>query len=236
MGTIGYIRRAGLLLGLVFLLAALILSTGCASGSRSVVRYPSRSSRRVRIEDIFGKQNRRVSRTTRRRRDVLDAAVARSSSFTLREGDHVVVYLRGIPEEQMIEDVVDEEGCITVPYLGRVKVQGMTTAQVEKMIRQEYITNQIYNDLAVNVVLPTKSFFVRGEVRKPGRFPLMGEMTLSRAIAAAGGYTEFANPKKIRIIRGQRTFYVNAREIERYPERDIPITPGDVIVVPRSIF
>lgn len=235
MGTGLHTRGRGQLIGRALLVAVICLCMGCASTARSVVRLPSRSSRRVRVEDIFGNRGRRVSGTTPRKVAFEDAGAA-STGFTLREGDHVVVYLRGIPEERMIEDVVDEEGCITLPYLGRVRVQGMTTAQVEKRIRQEYINNKIYNDLAVNVVLPTRSFFVRGEVRQPGRFPLMGEMTLSRAIASAGGYTEFANPKKIRIIRGQRTFYVNAREIERYPERDIPITPGDVIVVPRSIF
>jgi len=225
------------------LLAAAILlglGCGCLSRSRRVVYspYSYRHTRTVSARDIFGKGRAGYSSTRRRTESgvVSDAKASLPQAFALREGDHVLIYLRGIPEEQMIEDVVDEEGCITLPYLSRIKAAGLTTAQLEKKIRQAYISKKIYNDVTVNVVQPTRGFYVRGEVKQPGRFPLVGEMTLSRAIAQAGGYTEFANPGKIRIIRGDRTFYVNAKVIERHPERDIPITPGDVIVVPRSIF
>jgi polysaccharide export outer membrane protein len=77
---------------------------------------------------------------------------------------------------------------------------------------------------------------VRGEVLQPGRYKLTSGLTVVRALAAAGGYTEFANPRKVKILRGGKAFYVNLRELEQYPDRDIEIKPGDVMVVPRSMF
>lgn len=112
----------------------------------------------------------------------------------------------------------------------------MTSSQLQAAIQKAYLDGKIYRHITINVMIPTQSYYVRGEVRQPGRFALTGGMTILKALAAAGGYTEFANPRRVNVIRMGETFETNVRDIERSPERDVEVQPGDVIVVPRSMF
>ncbi|MBN1269145.1 MAG: polysaccharide export protein [Kiritimatiellae bacterium] len=159
-----------------------------------------------------------------------------AAAYVMKQGDAMVIYLRGIPREEMIEDIIDDAGMVTLPFLNDVEAAGKTASELERSIRRAYVERAIYKDVSVNVVLPSQSYYVRGEVRVPGRFPLMSGVTVVQAIATAGGYTEFANPRKVNILRGGKVKYVDVRALERHPEKDIPIEAGDVIVVPRSVF
>jgi len=159
-----------------------------------------------------------------------------ASVYLIKPGDQVVVSLRGIPQEQQIEDQVDEIGKINLPFINEVTAAGKSSSELERVIRQAYIDQQIYKNIMVNVILPSQSYYVRGEVRQPGRFPLASGVTLVQALAAAGGYTEFANAKKIQLLRGNKAEYYDARSFEQHPEKDVAIEAGDVIVVHRSVF
>lgn len=160
--------------------------------------------------------------------------------YRLKEGDPVIVYLRGIPGvpggEQIIENIVNEAGQIQLPYIASVSIGGKTTTEAGEIIRRAYIDQQIYRTLTVNVAVPARSYYIRGEVRQPGRFPLVGSVTLLQAIAAAGGYSEFANRRNVEILRGEKRIPVNMQAIERSPDQDRPVEPGDVIIVNRSFF
>jgi polysaccharide export outer membrane protein len=154
----------------------------------------------------------------------------------LRASDPIVIQLVGIPEPLQLELVVDDAGEISLPYLDPIRAEGQTLSELQRAVQRAYVEDGIYRRITVNVVIPTQSYFVRGEVRQPGRFPLTGGITVLQAIAAAGGYTEFANPRRINIIRDGETLIENARQMEQNPEEDRPVKAGDVIVVPRSIF
>ena len=162
---------------------------------------------------------------------------AGSAAYKFKAGDPVVIFLRGImPKDEQYEDIIDEAGNVNLPYIDSVRAAGKTTSQLEKEIQKSYLDQRIYKSVTVNVVMPSQSYFVRGEVRNPGRFSLITGVTLVQAIASAGGYTDYADPTKVKIVRGEKTNQHNARDYERFPERDISVEPGDVIVVPRSIF
>lgn len=159
--------------------------------------------------------------------------------YRLKIGDPVVVYLRGIPGvpggEQQIENVVGEDGSIPLPFVNNVNVLNMTATEAQEAIRRAYVDGQIYKQLTVNVIIPARSYYIRGEVRQPGRYPLVGTVTVLQAIAAAGGYTEFAS-YGVEIVRGDRRMSLNMRQVEKRPELDMSIEPGDIIVVNRSFF
>ncbi len=155
--------------------------------------------------------------------------------YRLSIGDTVVIVMRS-PAEQQLELRVDENGQIKLPLLEPLKAIGNTMAEMEEIIRTEYLEKKIFKYITVNVFVPSRSYFVRGEVRQPGRFPLMGGMTLLQAMATAGGYTDFANTRKIEVIRGGRSLRIDAKDLERSPEKDIPIENGDIVIVPRGIF
>jgi polysaccharide biosynthesis/export protein VpsN len=160
-----------------------------------------------------------------------------SYSYLLQMGDPVVIHLRGIyPQDQEVEDIIDDNGNVTLPFLGDITAAGKSTSEIEADIRNRYISGGYYRNITISVVMPQRTYFIRGEVRAPGRFPVVGGLTMLQAIAAAGGYTEFANPRKINLIRGGRTITYNMRDIERSPEQDIRLESGDVIVVERSLF
>ena len=85
-------------------------------------------------------------------------------------------------------------------------------------------------------MMPSQSYFIQGEVRQPQRFPLMTGTTLLQAVAAAGGYTEFADPKRVTLTRGRDVRVYNMRDVEKNPQQDISVESGDVIRIPRSFF
>ncbi|MCB1069046.1 MAG: polysaccharide export protein [Verrucomicrobia bacterium] len=163
--------------------------------------------------------------------------VENATPYELRSGDPVVVNLRGIyPRDDTVEDFIDEFGNITLPLLGDVKAAGRTPSELETIIRQLYIDGGYYRDLTVNVVMPTRSYYIQGEVRSPGRFGIARGLTLMQAISAAGGPTDFANTKSVKIIRSGETSTYNMRRIQRNPAEDVTVESGDVIVVDRSFF
>ena len=163
-----------------------------------------------------------------------------STAYRLKASDPVVIYLRGIPGvaggEQSIEGIVNENGAINMPYVGSIQAGGKTSTELEQTIQKAYIDQQIYRYITVTVVVPSRSYYVRGEIRQPGRFQLLARVTVVQAIAAAGGFTEFANPSKVEILRGNQRIRVDVAEFEKHPERDKELESGDVIIVQRSFF
>ena len=164
---------------------------------------------------------------------VLDAPIG----YRLRPSDPVVINLRGIlPRDEEIECLVDESGFVKVPYLDRIKAAGLSASQLEDEIERRYIEGKIYKSITVGVIMPSQSYFIQGEVKIPGRVQLITGVTLLQVIAQAGGYTDFADQSDVRIIRAGRTLRFNAKDLARFPERDVRIEPGDVINVTRSPF
>lgn len=157
--------------------------------------------------------------------------------YRLRPLDTISVTLRGIPEgQQEFTDVIDENGEITLLHLGAVKAAGLTTSELESKIRSAYIDGQIYKMINVAVTMYGKNYYMQGEVRSPGQFPMTGDTTLMQAIAASGGFTEYANERKIQLTRGDTIYVFDGKELERNPEKDPKIEAGDLIKVQRSIY
>ena len=157
--------------------------------------------------------------------------------YRLKPGDPVIINLRGIPGgDQQIEDQIDENGAVTLPFINMVQAAGRTSSELEQAVRKTYLDQQIYKYVTVNVIVAGRSYFVYGEVRAPGRFALGPGVTVLQAIAGAGGYTEFANKGKVEILRGSAVIELDARELEKRPEKDRPIESGDQIIVRRSMF
>ncbi len=160
--------------------------------------------------------------------------------YLLKVGDPVVIYLRSLPGvqggEQSIEGIINENGDVNLPFIDTVHIAGCTTSEAEQKIRKIYLDGKIYKYITVSVVLPGRAYYVRGEVRTAGKFPLYGATTIVQAIATAGGFNEFANPGNVQVVRGEKKFRVNVEDLEKHPERDVELEPGDVIIVGRSIW
>jgi len=151
----------------------------------------------------------------------------------LKRGDRVAIHLRSIPAPQDIHDEIDSYGDVNLPLIGTVHLEGRTTSEAEKLIEKAYKEAKYYTRITVIVVAQADEYFMRGEIKSAGKYPLTGDITLLMAIAAAGGYTDYANPKKITIYRDQRILHFNAFRIEAGKDDDPLIEPGDIIVIDR---
>lgn len=167
-----------------------------------------------------------------------DRAVSTSAGLgrQLRRGERLTISLRGIPRPEDVSAVLDDDGHINLPLIGLVKIEGLSNTEAEQAIQRAYIDGGYYRDVNVIIVAQDDVVFVRGEVTRPGKYPLVGDTTLLMAIAAAGGYTDYANPRKIRVIRGDDVYTPNATRIEARQEEDLLLHPNDIVIVERRIF
>ncbi len=82
----------------------------------------------------------------------------------------------------------------------------------------------------------TRFVNVGGAVRAPNRIPFTEDMTLLTAINAAGGFNDFADQKRVRLLRGSQAKVYDVRQFRRDPGLDPKLQPGDKIEVPQSFF
>lgn len=159
-----------------------------------------------------------------------------ANPYVLNVDDVVQITLLGIPNSERMEMIIYSDGMLSLPFIKPVKAVGLTAAELEQAIRNQYIEQKIYQDITVNVVVPARFYFMQGEIRQPGRYQLVKAMRVSQAIAGAGGFTEFRG-RKATISRNGKIYTIrNVHKLDRTPEDDILIEPDDIIKVERSIF
>lgn len=143
-------------------------------------------------------------------------------------------------EDQLTRTVpVRPDGRITLPLLNDVRASGLTPMELAGAIRDE-LKNYVNNpQVTVSVMeINSRRIYVTGEVAKSGAFGLLPHMTALQAISSTGGFTQFARPKNIYILRTEHGEQVklpfNYKEAVKghNPEQNIELQPGDVIVVP----
>ena len=161
------------------------------------------------------------------------------TSDLLRGGDTLIIRLTGVPtaDQGIFEVKIDESGKVSMPYIGSVQAANLTTVQLKKGIEETYVTQEIFTNPNVTVDLKEQRFVdVTGEVRMPQRVPYTKDLTALGAVAACGGFTDFANRRKVKLTQSGVTREFNAKEIQVDPSRDIRLLPNDKIHVDRSIF
>lgn len=87
----------------------------------------------------------------------------------------------------------------------------------------------------------TRFFFISGEVKRPGSYPITGGLTVLKAVSVAGGLTKFGAKGKVEILRksnkrGSQRIKVNLGDIENGKKPDVPLEPEDIIKVGKRLF
>jgi polysaccharide export outer membrane protein len=161
----------------------------------------------------------------------------RDSESVLRSGDPLQIRIEttAVQAPQLFDVAVDDEGQIALPLIGRLVAGGLTTSQVAEKIQQAYVP-RYYVRCTATVLAPVRFFYVSGEVKNPNRFQWSKDMTLSKAISTASGFTDFANRVGVELARGRAKQSYNCEELRKHPDKDVPIQPGDSIYIPRSIW
>jgi polysaccharide export outer membrane protein len=97
---------------------------------------------------------------------------------------------------------VEDDGTVALPVIGRIKVAGLTRTEAMKLIEEDYRKN-VLKDPIIDLKIVNLKVTLLGEIRVQGNYPLVKDKTtLIEMIGEAGGLTERANEKNIKIIRG----------------------------------
>ncbi len=169
-------------------------------------------------------------------------APATLADAVLRAGDPVDMRISGVPadEQTQVNNVytVDANGMVNMPYINKVRAEGLTPAQLASAIENGYKAGGIFTNPTITIVMQPQTRFVNvgGAVRGPARIPFTEDMTLLAAINAAGGFNDFADQKHVRILRGSEAKVYDVRQFRRDPGLDPKLQPGDKVEVPQTFF
>lgn len=171
---------------------------------------------------------------------VLQDMTGAQSAYLVGPFDRLTVKVYPADELSREEVQVDGEGKLSFPLAGVIDAAGKSPREVEEMLKQRLRAAYI-RDPQVTVNLKetlTQVVTVDGEVTKPGRYPVYGDMSLMRAVATAEGLTEDAKQSDVVILRtvsGQKfAALYNLKAIRRGAVADPRIYPNDVVVVGES--
>ena len=152
--------------------------------------------------------------------------------------------------EGPISKIVTATGDLDVFPLERVHVAGKTTTEARAEITRKLEADYYYTATVrlsidrVNAQATMGKIYVQGEVRQPGVLDIYAgdNLTVQEAILRAGGFLQFADPKKVQVTRTKRgqtlRFEINVKEIQQKGavEKDIQLEDGDRINVPKTFF
>ena len=134
---------------------------------------------------------------------------------------------------------VRRDGKISLPLLNDLQAAGLTPTQLGAEIVEKLRATIVHPQVTVIVAqMSSLRIYVLGQVTRGGAYPLVPDMTVMQALSIAGGFTPYANVKKIYVMRKEkgadRIFAVNYKEVisGRKTEQNIQLKPGDTIVVP----
>lgn len=212
-----------------FLLLPLVLLSACAAGPTAPVAKP-------------------VTQQSQAEEAAIATAVqqieSKKSDYHISNADLVNVSVLG--ETEMDRQVrVSQNGTITYPLIGAVKVGGLSVSEAEAAIATKL--NDYLRDAQVTVFVKeygNKKVFVFGHVNKPGAIdiPTETKLTVLEAISQAGGFTPLAAPDRTRVVRMlngvSQSFTIEVSAITKRGEKDkdIALEPNDIIFIPESYF
>ncbi len=209
--------RAGRLM-IVLALAAALCAGGCATGT-----YESKKALQARLL------------TMAKNPPIED-------EYKIGPPDALGIEVKGYPEYSR-QVTVRPDGRITVSSIGDVYVQDLTTLEAAEAIRTELLKELSQPTVTVTLLVAnSKAVHVMGEVRRPGRQPYFGDMTIVDSIGAAGGITLNADIGVITITRASLdkpdVLVINLRKLvyKGHEEQNIILEEGDIIHVPPTGF
>lgn len=153
------------------------------------------------------------------------------STYKLGVGDVISVQVVGEDDLKREKVRLSDAGTLSFPYLGEIRVRGMTVGELEEFITKGLTGRYLLNPQVTVTIQEYRHFFVNGMVDKPGGYPFTPGLTVRKAISIAGGFKERASKEKINVIRED-----DVRGISQRVGLDAVVRPGDIITVEESFF
>ena len=158
----------------------------------------------------------------------------------LKKGESITLRISGVPAEDVglvsAKYGISDAGTIRLPYLKiEISAAGLKPSALARKIEAAYRTAQIYTQPVIQVDATTpesaqqRFLSVVGEVKAPQGVGVVPGMTLMDAIARCGGFTDFADVKKIKLTRGGKVSYHDLKSSD--PKQNINVQANDLITV-----
>ena len=174
------------------------------------------------------------------RDDTMLAALQQNKPYVLGCGDTLKVTVWR-HEEASADAVIMPDGKVSLPLVGEMAAAGLTVDELRDELNRKY-ADYITEPHVTITVKETNSLkiYVLGEVMRPGEFKLNSYTDVLQALSLAGGFTIYANRSTIHIIRKEGdkkikiSFNYNEVVAGKNLNQNIPLKPGDIIVVSES--
>lgn len=167
-----------------------------------------------------------------------DAQGERSSGVISRMDN---VEIRVFREDELTtRGQLSADGTISMPLIGSVRIEGLTTDQAAAAITRKLADGYLVKpEVTVSIEARIRrTVTVLGQAQRPGVFelPAHRRLTLVEAIGMAGGVTRIGNAKKVTLKRGETVRTINLSDITFGQGADIPLQDGDMVTIPESLF
>src|SRR6202034_2395621 len=164
---------------------------------------------------------------------------AHDDSFVIGNDDHLAISVWKEPD--LTRSIpVRSDGKISLPLIGEIQASGRTPLQLESDIASRLRNYVTVPEVTVIIeAINSKKYNMLGEIVRPGAYPLTLSITIMDAIAAGGGFKDFAKKKDVYILRQnpdgtQSRINFNYKDFIKGKNisQNVKIEPGDTIIVP----
>ena len=153
------------------------------------------------------------------------------SNYRLGSGDVISIQVLGEEDLKRERIRLSDAATMSYPILGEIRLFGKTVAELETLIREGLTGRYLVNPQVTVTIVEYRSFFINGQVEKPGGYPYIPGLTVRKAVSLAGGFRERASKEKIFVIRDDDRSQKSTRV-----SQDDAVRPGDIITVEESFF
>ncbi|WP_372771173.1 polysaccharide biosynthesis/export family protein [Pseudoalteromonas sp.] len=156
-------------------------------------------------------------------------SIAAQDNYILGPGDKISIKVYG-QEDLTVESFLGNSGEINYPFLGEIKIAGLTVKQIEHLVTKGLKEGYLIKPNVFAQVIEYRPFYIHGEVKNPGAYPYNPGMSINQAIALAGGLTERASEDKVFLFKeGNNTNQLKAT-------LDTKVSAGDTIKIDQRFF
>jgi polysaccharide biosynthesis/export protein len=166
----------------------------------------------------------------------------RAPRYEIHAGDSFDINFELSPEFNQTAVTVQPDGFITLRGVGDIKVDGQTAPQLTQTLKTAYA--KILHNPIITVVLKDfeKPYFIAdGQIGKPGKYDLRGNVTLTEALAIAGGLSDSAKHSQVMLFRRVNDQWLeaklfNVKKMQKTGDlsEDPYLHPGDMLFVPKN--
>jgi polysaccharide export outer membrane protein len=154
-----------------------------------------------------------------------------TSDYRVDTGDRVSITVYQEPDLSVTGVRVKANGTIAYPLIGDLHVSGLTSQQVQDLVKRRLLDGYLKKPHVTVSIDSYRLYFIKGEVKRPGGYSFVDGLTVAKAVALAGGYTERASQSSVSLVRES-----NPDNPLESVAANTPIRPGDIITIGESFF